>query len=195
MKRIFLVLGLYLLLTSTANAAPSYKSTLSAARNLRKSEVKLAKSIAGLSAADREKLKTALASLGVDTDKDGVSDLFEKARGSNICDNDSDDDGVDDNDDGYEDDQNRLGEVESKGAVTSFQDPTLIVGGKTFTVTATTSFRKGVSSKADLVTGACIKVEGYTDPSNVNIATKVEKYDRCSGGNGEDDDKDDDKGR
>lgn len=192
MKRIFLVLGLCLLLTSTANAAPSYKSTLSAAKTLRKSEVKLAKSIAALSAADREKLKTALAALGVDTDKDGVSDLFEKAQGSNICDNDSDDDGVDDKNDGYENDQNKLGEVEAKGAVTSFEDPTLIVGGKTFTVTATTSFRKGVSSKTDLVTGACIKVEGYTDTSNINIATKVEKYDRCSGGSGGDDDKNND---
>jgi hypothetical protein len=188
MKRIVLALCVCVFSCLAAHAAPSYKSTLSSAKNLRKSEVKLAKSIASLSATDREKLKAALASLGVDTDKDGVSDIFEKARGSNICDTDSDDDGVDDRDDGYEDNDGRLGEVESKGSVTSFTDPTLVVGGKTFTVTATTAFRRGVSSKADLVTGACIKVEGYTDASNINIATKVEKYDRCGGRNGGDDD-------
>lgn len=188
MKRTLLALCVCVFSCLSAHAAPSYKSTLSAAKNLRKSEVKLAKSIASLSATDREKLKAALASLGVDTDKDGVSDIFEKARGSNICDTDSDDDGVDDRDDGYEDNDGRLGEVESKGSVTSFTDPTLVVGGKTFTVTATTAFRRGVSSKADLVTGACIKVEGYTDASNINIATKIEKYDRCGGSNGGDDD-------
>lgn len=194
MRRIILAFALCLLISTTANAAPSYKSTLSAARNLHKSETRLAKSIASLSTADREKLKAALASLGVDTDKDGVSDLFEKARGSDICDSDSDDDGIDDRNDGYEDDQNKLGEVEAKGSVTSFVDPTLIVGGKTFLVTATTSFRKGVSSKADLSTGACIKVEGYTDTSNINVATKVEKYDRCGGGSGGDGGNGDDDG-
>lgn len=188
MQRIFLAVCLCLLFSASASAAPSYKSTVSAAKTLRRSEVRLAKSIASLSTADREKLKIALASLGLDTDKDGVSDLFEKARGSNICDSDSDDDGVDDKDDGYEDDNNRLGEVEAKGTVTSFNDPALVVGGKTFTVTATTSFRRGVSSKADLVTGACIKVEGYSDTSNINIATKVEKYDRCNGKGDSDDD-------
>jgi len=188
MKQILLALCLCVFSCLSAHAAPSYKSTLSAARNLRKSEVRLAKSIASLSTADREKLKAALASLGVDTDKDGVSDIFEKARGSNLCDTDSDDDGVDDRDDGYEDNDDRLGEVEAKGTVTSFADPTLVVGGKTFSITATTVFRRGVSSKADLVAGACIKVEGYTDASNINVATKVEKYDRCGGSSGGDDD-------
>lgn len=176
-----------------AYAAPSYKSTLSAARNLRKSEVKLAKSIAALTPSEREKLKTALASLGVDTDKDGVSDIYEKARGSDLCDGDSDDDGVNDREDDHEEDDSKLGEVEAKGAIVSFSNPTLVVGGKTFVVTASTSFRKGVSSKADLVAGACIKVEGYTDASNINTASKIEQYDRCGGrSDDKDDDKDDD---
>lgn len=191
MKQVLVALFVCVFSCVSAYAAPSYKSTLSAARNLRKSEIRLAKSVASLSAADRQKLKTALASLGVDTDKDGVSDIFEKARGSNLCDTDSDDDGLNDKDDGYEDNDDRLGEVEAKGTVTSFTDPTLVVGGKTFTVTATTAFRKGVSSKANLVAGACVKVEGYTDSSNINIATKVEKYDRCGGGRGDDDGSDD----
>ncbi len=191
MKRTLIALLAILMCTVSAEAAPSYRSTVSSAKNLRKSEVKLAKAIAGLSVADREKLKTALASLGVDSDADGVSDIFERARGSNICDNDSDDDGVRDDDDGYENDDNKRGEVEVRGAVTSFEDPSLVVGSKTFTVTATTLFRRGVSSKADLVEGACIKVEGFIDASNLNIARKIEASTRCAG-SGRDDDSNDD---
>ena len=189
-KRTLIALLAILMCTASAEAAPSYKSTVASAKNLRKSEVKLAKAIAGLSVADREKLKTALASLGVDSDADGVSDIFERARGSNICDNDSDDDGVRD-DDGYEHDDNKRGEVEVRGAVTSFEDPSLVVGGKTFTVTATTLFRRGVLSKADLVEGACIKVEGFIDASNLNIARKIEASTRCAGSGGSDDSNDD----
>ena len=199
MKHMYTTLCALLLFALPAQAAPSYKAALSSAKNLRKSEVKLAKTIARLSTADREKLKQALASLGLDSDKDGVSDIFEKARGSVICDADTDDDGVDDSQDGYEQDDNKMGEVEARGAIVSFTDPTLVVGTKTFTVAATTIFRRGVSSKADLVTGACIKVEGYTDASNVSIATKIEKSLRCSGDDddrnhgGNDDKRDDDK--
>lgn len=199
MKHICTILCTLAFFALPAEAAPSYKSALSSAKNLRKSELKLAKTIASLSTSDREKLKLALASLGLDSDKDGVSDIFEKARGSGICDADTDDDGVDDSQDGYEKDDNKMGEVEARGAIVSFADPTLVVGTKTFTLTAKTIFRRGVSTKADLVTGACIKVEGYTDASNVSIATKIEKSLRCSeddndrnqGGN--DDKRDDDK--
>jgi cytochrome c556 len=191
MKQILLALCISVLSCISAQAAPSYQSTVSAAKNLRKSELKLAKSIASLSPADREKLKAALATLGVDTDKDGVSDIFEKARGSNICDSDSDDDGINDKEDGYEDDNNKLSEVEVRGAITSFSDPTLVVGDKSFTITPTTTFRKGISSKGDLVAGACVKVEGFTNSSNITVALKVEKSVRCNGSddghNGKDD--------
>jgi hypothetical protein len=195
MKRIGIILMALFLFTLPAEAAPSYKSTLSSAKSLRKSELKLAKAISSLSTADREKLKKALAAVGLDSDKDGVSDIFERARGSGVCDADSDDDGIEDHKDGYENDDNKMGEVEAKGPVVSFTDPTLVVGTKTFTVTGTTTFRRGVSSKADLAVGACIKVEGYTNASNVTIATKIEKYARCSGGSDDDNDSgSDDKG-
>jgi hypothetical protein len=187
MKHLLTALLAIVFFAVNAEAAPSYRSTVSQAKNLRKSEIKLAKAIAGLSAASREKLKAALASLGGDSDADGVSDIFERARGSNICDSDSDDDGIKDDDDGYENDDNKQGEVEVRGDVTSFNDPSLVVGGKTFTVTGTTVFRRGVTSKADLQTGTCIKVEGYVDASNVNIARKIEGSTRCGGSDSDDD--------
>lgn len=183
MKHLLSALLAVLFFAVNAEAAPSYRSTAASAKNLRKAELKLAKAIAGLSATDREKLKNALSSLGVDSDSDGVSDIFERARGSNVCDSDSDDDGINDDDDGYENDDNKQGEVEARGAITSFEDPSLVVAGKTFTVTGATTFRRGVGSKDDLQPGTCIKVEGYVDASNVNIAKKVEGSTRCSGSN------------
>jgi hypothetical protein len=173
------ILSALFLFAVTADAAPKYRDALSSARTIRKSEIKLAKTIAKLSSADREKLKKALGSLGLDSDKDGVSDIFERGRGSEVCDADSDDDGVDDREDGFENDDNRLAEVEARGRITSFNESILVVGSKSFTVTATTAFRKGVSSQADLVAGACIKVEGYTTTSNVTIAKKIEEDFRC----------------
>jgi hypothetical protein len=187
MKHLLTALLAITFFAATAQAAPSYRSTVSSAKNLRKSELKLAKAIAGLSAADRAKLKGALAKIGVDSDLDGVSDIFERARGSNVCDADSDDDGLDDREDGYEGDDDKRGEVEAKGSITAFNDPTLTVAGKSFTVTGTTLFRRGVSSKVDLVAGTCIKVEGYIDASNVNIAQKIEGSSRCGGDDNNDD--------
>ena len=116
-----------------------------------------------------------------------MSDIFEHARGSNACDADSDDDGVNDREDGYERDDDKQGDLEAKGSITSFNDPTLIVGGKTFTVTDGTTFRRGLSSKSDLKAGTCIKVEGYVDASNVNIAQKIEGSSSCGGDDSNDD--------
>jgi len=184
MKHLLTALLAIVFFAVNAEAAPSYSSTVSQARNLRKSEVKLAKAIAKLSAADREKLKNKLAALGADSDADGASDIFEHARGSNVCSADSDSDGIPDGEDGYENDDNKQGDVEGKGTVTSFTDPSLVVGGKTFTVTDTTKFEHGLSSKADLVAGTCVKIEAYVDASNVNIAKKIGGSSRCSGSNG-----------
>ena len=179
MKHTYTALCALVFFALPAQAAPSYKGALSSARGVHKSEVKLRKTIASLSAADREKLKKALASVGSDSDSDGVSDLFEQVRGSNLCSADSDSDGVDDSQDGYENDDNRTGFTETRGTVTSFADPTLVVNGKSFTITDSTRFRKGLSSKSDLTVGTCVKVEGYVDASSLNIATKVEKEKDC----------------
>ncbi len=172
----------------TAEAAPSYRSALSAAKKVRKAERDLAKKVRGLSITDRARLKRATSTsyYGDDSDGDGVRDTYERARGSNVCDADSDDDGINDDDDGYENDDDKQGEVEVRGTVTSFEDPTLIVAGRTFTITGATSFRRGISSKSQLTSGLCIKVEGYVDASNVNIARKIEGSSRCSGGGSDD---------
>ena len=184
MLRPLLSLVLAIAFSATAHAAPAYSSTASAAKNLRKSQLKLAKSVAALSTTDREKLKVTLKSVGTDSDNDGVSDIFEAASGSNLCSSDSDGDGTPDANDDYEDDGNRSGDSKAQGTITSFNDPLLEVAGQTFTITDTTEFKGKLSSKTDLVVGTCVKVEGYTDASNTNFAKQVEGSNHCSGGNG-----------
>ena len=96
-KLIFLSLVLILPICNS-EAAPEnkYKSALTSARSLNRAETGFKKKIAALTTADREKLKKATAKLGEDSDQDGVSDLFEGARGSNVCNSDSDNDGISD---------------------------------------------------------------------------------------------------
>jgi hypothetical protein len=190
MKRLLASLVALVFFAVSAEATPSYRGTSSMAKSLRRSEIRLAKAIAGLKPTERERLKKALSSLGVDSDTDGVSDIFERARGSNVCDADSDDDGIDDSEDGYEKDDDKQGEVEVRGRITSFNDPIIVIGSKSFTVTNRTRFRRGVASRADLTEGRCVKVEGYTDLSGVSFATKVEASSRC-GRSSNDDSQDD----
>jgi hypothetical protein len=190
MNRLLASLVALVFFAVSAEAAPSYRATSSMAKNLRRSEIRLAKAIAGLKATDREKLKKAISALGVDSDTDGVSDIFERARGSNVCDDDSDDDGIEDSEDGYEEDDDKQDEMEGLGQITSFDDPILVLGGRSITVTDRTRFRKGISSKEDLTEGRCIKIEGYIDPDNVPFATKIEGSSKCAGS--PDDDGDDD---
>ena len=190
MNRLLTALCALVFFAVCAEAAPSYRATSSMAKNVRRSEIRLAKAIAGMKPTDREKLKKALSSLGVDSDTDGVSDIFERARGSNVCDTDSDDDGVEDSEDGYEEDDDKQDEMKGLGEISSFDDPILVLGGRSITVTDGTRFRKGLSSKEDLTEGRCIKIEGYIDPSNVPFATKIEGSSRCGGSsddNGDDD--------
>ena len=182
MKR-FILASLFLILPiCNSEAAPEnkYKAALTSAKSLNRSEAGFKKKIAALNTADRDKLKKATAKLGEDSDQDGVSDIFESARGSNKCDSDSDDDGVSDDEDKYEDDEDRVTEVKAKGRVVSFNDPNLVVGAKTFAVTDSTAFRKGLSSKADLEQDVCIEVEGYSDASNSNVASKIQGSRDCA---------------
>lgn len=184
MKRYVLASFVLMLPMFSAEAAPEnkYKSALTSAKSLSRSESGFKKKIAALTTADREKLKKATAKLGEDSDQDGVSDLFESGRGSNVCNSDSDNDGVSDGEDRYEDDEDRVTEVKAKGKVVSFNDPNLVVATKTFAVTDATAFQKGLSSKADLEQDVCVEVEGYSDASNVNIASKIQGSRDCARG-------------
>lgn len=170
----------------TAEAAPTYQSARKEAKSIIAAEKKFEKLVAKLSAADREKLKAALAKIDDDSDGDGSSDLFERARGSSRCDADSDDDGVDDGDDQHEDSRDGDGdghddanEVKAKGRIVSFQDPALVVQGKTFTITPKTQFRGRNFSKHNLVAGTCVEVEGHLIAGGENIADKVQLEDDC----------------
>lgn len=186
MKAFAITLLSLLAVIQTAEAAPTYQSARKEAKSIIAAEKKFEKLVAKLSAADRERLKAALAKIDDDSDGDGSSDLFERARGSSRCDADSDDDGVDDGDDQHEDSRDGDGdghddanEVKAKGRIVSFQDPALVVEGKTFTITPQTQFRGRNFSKANLVAGTCVEVEGHLIADGENIADKVQLEDDC----------------
>jgi hypothetical protein len=185
MKHIPLTLLALIACISTAEAAPSYQSARKEARSIIAAEKKFEKLVAKLSAADREKLKAALAKIDDDSDGDGSSDLYEFARGSSRCDADSDDDGIDDGEDQYEDSRDGDGdghddtnEVKAKGRIVSFADPTLVVADKTFNVTPQTTFRGRNFSKASLVAGTCVEAEGHLE-GGIAVADKIELEDSC----------------
>jgi hypothetical protein len=183
MKLLTALLALIVISVSPAYASPRYTAAKQSAERVKKDERELAKRIARLSATERAKLKRAFKAL--DSDGDGVSDILEGAIKSSRCDADSDDDGVDDGDDSDEDNADSDGdghndgnEIGAKGNITSFTDPTLVVGGKTFTLTATTTFRGTGFDKSDLVAGICIEVEGHVEGAT-NIADKIKRDDDC----------------
>jgi hypothetical protein len=190
---------------STAFASPN---DLGKARRsielIKREERSLTRTIKRLSGTEREKLKST--TKGLDSDGDRVPDLIEGAIGSNRCDADSDDDGVDDNtdpnerngdsdDDGVSDGN----EVETKGRIQSFRDPILVVGTTTLTITDSTVFFRGLSSKDDLQVNTCVEAESH----KIGLALVVQKIKRhtgaeCSSGGdagGDDSSGDDDKGR
>ncbi len=184
MKVITTILPLLLLTTSAAYGDRRYTSAKQAAERVKRDEAELARRTKLLSIEDRLRLKTSFR--GRDSDQDGISDIIEGALGSSRCDFDSDNDGIDDSRDRNErnpsddqgnsgDDNSRTGsrlEIETRGRITSFVDPEVTVGGKTFIISAETFFRDPGFSKADLVVGLCIEIEGHTNGS-VIVAEKV----------------------
>jgi Domain of unknown function (DUF5666) len=184
MKVITTILPLLLLSTSSALADGRYTAAKQAAERVKRDEAELVRRVRSLSVEDRIKLKNKFR--GRDSDRDGLSDIIEGGLGSNRCDGDSDDDGVDDANDRNElrrnDDDSRSGddtrrggtglEVEVRGRITSLIDSSLTVGGRTFVLTATTVFRDPGFSKDDLLVGQCIEIEGRTNGSQI-VAEKV----------------------
>jgi len=178
MKVLTTILPLLLLSTSSALADRRYTTAKQAAERVKRDEAELTRRVKSLSIEDRTKLKRAFR--GRDSDRDGISDIMEGGLGSNRCDSDSDDDGIDDYRDRNErrrteDDSSRGNtglEVEIRGRITSLIDSTLTVGGKTFVLTAGTVFRDPGFSKDDLLVGQCIEIEGRTNGSRI-VAEKV----------------------
>jgi len=183
MKLLTTLLALFLLAASPVYATPRYTAAKQSAEKIKKEERQLARLMLRLSAKDKATLKKSFR--GLDSDGDGLADILEAAVKASRCDADSDDDGLDDDEDSDEDNADSDGdghgdanEVEAKGKITSFTDPTLVVGGKTFTVTDSTTFRGTGFDKSDLVAGLCIEVEGHIDGAN-NIADKIKRDDDC----------------
>jgi hypothetical protein len=162
-------LTIFLCLATLASATASPNEVRRAKRaiaDIKRSEKALAQSVKKLSQDEKKSLKSL--TRGVDSDGDGLADVLEEAVGSNRCSADSDNDGLDDNEDLDEDnnDSDRDGvpdgmEIKSKGRVVSFNDPILVVDSATLQITATTIFFRGVASKADLVAGLCVEAESH----------------------------------
>jgi hypothetical protein len=173
MPRLILALIFSAIYALPAYAAPTLASARSEARTLAAKKKKFALTVSQLSTANRIKLKSLLAKSGTDADNDGVSDDYESAVGSNLCNSDSDSDGVPDNRDNNED----APEVEAQGEVVSFDGTTLVVGSTTFTVNDSTVLRP---SSLTITAGICVEVKGHADGAT-NIADRVKQED-CPGG-------------
>ena len=177
-------LALLLFSTSSAYGERQYDTALQAAERVKRDERQLARRVHSLSAEERRRLKISFR--GRDSDRDGISDIVEGGLGSNRCDTDSDDDGIDDSKDRDErrwtddggrpgDDNCQMGncpEIAARGRITSFIDPRLTVSGKTFIITANTVFRDFGLSKEGLIVGQCIEIEGHASGAGI-IADKV----------------------
>lgn len=183
MKIFSVSLALLCLLSLPAQAerrASSLRAAEAEARKISKAEKELAKRIKRLNAFDRRALK--VKRIGTDSDRDGVSDIFEGAIGSNRCDNDSDDDGVEDGSDSREDEFGKddgESEFEVKGLITSFSDSSIGIGEASYLITKETRFGGRGFSEEDIEPGVCVQVKGLSTQGE-NRVQKVELEDDCS---------------
>jgi hypothetical protein len=173
-----------LVVIPSAWASPRYTAAKQSAERVKKSERDLARKFKKLTAAEKKRLKAAFRS--TDSDSDGLSDILEEAIGSDLCERDSDGDGVDDSDDsrenevGDDDDSDDSGandgsnEVEVKSSIDSFDDPFLDVEGRRFTVTSDTVFRGTDFGVDDLEAGLCVEVKGV-QRNGALVAVRIKK--------------------
>ncbi len=192
-----LTIAITFLNTSFASPNELAKARRSVVR-IKNEERNLIKSFRKLSESEQEVLKR---TKGNDSDGDGLADAIEVAAGANLCDADSDDDGIDDKDDSNERNGDSDGdgvsdgnEVETKGRIQSFDDPNLIVGSTTLKITANTIFFRGLSSKSDLQRDTCVEAESHKVGSDL-LVQKIKKHtgSECGSGSSDDDSGDDDK--
>ena len=190
MKLHTLVIALLLAYSSPAIAGPRYSAAKKEAQQIKRSERKLAKSLARLSEAERKRLKSEFSS--TDSDGDGVSDIIEAGLGSNRCDADTDDDGFSDSEDYNEDtpgaddgsaggsDDNNPGrsEFETKGVISSYDEPFLVIGNITYTVTLATEFRGSGFTRDDLRAGVCVEIKGLSSDTEREV-TRIKRDDGC----------------
>ena len=182
MEKLLLVLLFILICAPAAFAGPRYKAALSAAKVAAKKQEDFSKKVAALTRKERLQLKKQLSGstkYGANSDDDALPDIYEDAIGSNLCSDDSDGDGREDDSDNDE------GELELKGLVVSFEAPNLVVAGKNFTVTDSTSFRGVGFDAADLVVGACVEVKGRMSTGTLK-AVRIKQESSCQDEDSED---------
>jgi hypothetical protein len=195
MVRFFIALCLLFVAALSANASPTeFAKARRSLTQIKIAEKTLAQSIKKMTEAERIKLKRV--TRGLDSDGDGLADVLEPSLGANRCDADSDDDGLDDDNDVGEDDSDSDDdgvpdgtEVETKGLVQSFNDPELVVGSTKLQITSTTVFFRGLTSKADLTPGVCVEAEGRR-VGTVVLVDKIKRHrgPACGNDGGGDDD-------
>ena len=159
--------------TGTFASPSDVKAAKQQFKKVRKEQKRLAKLARRLNKAELKRLKRS--ARGRDSDGDGVPDLLEDTTRSNMC----------------------AAEFEKEGRIVSFDDPNLVIGDVTYVLTESTTFRSkfGEFTRASLVSGKCIEVEGYAsdgDPaSNIVEKIKEKKDSSCNENDGDDDDDDD----
>lgn len=178
-KYIFILVALLLSVgfvggVSSTYASPSdVKAAKQQFKKVRKEQKRLAKLARRLNKAELKRLKRS--ARGRDSDGDGVPDLLEDTTRSNMC----------------------AAEFEKEGRIVSFDDPNLVIGDVTYVLTESTTFRSkfGEFTRASLVSGKCIEVEGYASDgepaSNIVEKIKEKKDSSCNENDGDDDDDDD----
>lgn len=133
-------------------------------------------------------------------DDDSLPDFLELALGFNSCNEDSDGDGISD-DDEYEDDETPGGEdedeVEIEDLITELTDSSLTVGTTVFLLSDDTTWtdeEKNELLPSDFMVGDCVEAEGelQDDSSIVAEKVKLKDGDDCSEDDDDDDEDDED---
>lgn len=115
----------------------------------------------------------------LDSDSDGIPDIFEQVLKSNSCQTDSDDDGISDGDEGKsgsKPDDSTSGEVELTGLITALTSSTVTVNGNTFTASESTQYLKGATSLSSFQVGDLVELKGKIR-SGVLELIKIKKED------------------
>lgn len=191
MTRLFIALSLLFVAVQAAYAGPNdFGKARRALESIKKGERDLSSALKKLTSSERARLKRT--TRGLDSDKDGLPDVLEPSLGAGRCDADSDDDGLDDGDDSDEDNSDGGGggiddgeTVETKGVITSFNDPQLVIGTTRLEISPGTIFFRGLSSKADLVQGVCVEAESSRVGTTL-VVDKIKKHRGSACGGGDD---------
>ena len=192
MKRVLVVfllaLGMSPLLAvqdSQAQTSTRYKNAKSLIKKIKRAQRKLARVVANLNSAQVKSLNTEFSDDTDDSDADGIPDIIEDASGSDDCDADSDDDGLDDGDEveNETDPDDGADGLEIHALIDSLDAGSVTVGGETFAVVSSSEFldeeNDPIAYPDAFSMGDCVEAEGYYVGSVLTL-DKLKKDDDCS---------------